>query len=102
GRLASNGQQFLERRVDSGDRAQRCERAAVGGMDVLVLIEMCEFLVWWLVGERQTATAAACFAAVRANLVTLTAVATADRGDVINQVLIVSHTLMLISCELLG
>src|ERR1044072_8974302 len=67
-------------------------------MDVLVLVEICEFLVWRLVGERQTATAAACFAGLRANLVALTAVATADRGDVVNQVLIVCH----IKCSLPG
>jgi len=44
-----------------------------------------------LVGERETASTAACIAAVGSNLVALTAVATADRGDVINYVLIVSH-----------
>lgn len=60
-------------------------------MDVLVLVETRKLFVWWIVGERQTATSAACIAAVRANLVALTAVAAANRGDVVNQVLIVSH-----------
>jgi hypothetical protein len=61
-------------------------------MDVLVFVEIRQFLVWRVVGERQTATAAACIAAVRADLVALTAVATANRGDVVNYVLIVSHS----------
>jgi hypothetical protein len=52
---------------------------------------MREFFVR-LVGEWKTAPAAACVAAVGADLVALAAVATADRGDVVNYVLIVSHS----------
>jgi hypothetical protein len=65
---------------------------------VLVFVETREFFVR-LVRERQTATAAARFAPVSADLVTLTAVATADRWDVVNQVLIVSHSARILTDE---
>jgi hypothetical protein len=69
--------QFLQRRVDTGNGAQRGERATVGGMDVLLFIEMRELLVR-RGGESQAATAAACLAGVGPDLVALAAVAATD------------------------
>src|SRR6185503_14633342 len=58
GRLAGDFEQLLQRRVDSGYGAQRCQRAAISGMDVRVLVEGGELLVG-LCGKQQTAAAAA-------------------------------------------
>src|SRR5687768_4084647 len=75
--FSSHCEQFLQRRIDAGNRPQGSESSAVSGMHVIVLVELREFLVR-LVRQREPATATLGRAAVVARLIPLTTIAAAD------------------------
>src|SRR6185295_9619247 len=79
GRFSGYGQQLLQRRIDTRYRSQSREGAPVIRVDILVLVQVCKFLVG-RIGEWQPATTATRVAAVDTKLIALSAIAATNRS----------------------
>src|SRR2546423_1927356 len=82
--FACDCMQFLQSRINAGNRAKGCERAAVSRVYVIVLVKVSEFFMR-LVGQRQAATPAFGCATIITYLITLAAVATAYRLTILSR-----------------